>query len=766
MKKLLCIILAITILTGILILPVSAVSQNESGKYVEQFEQYLTNLGYNPYYEGEKQYMYSELYEYYSDTNTSDTPDWVLVAGGSNMVSPAGCNGIFDEYNLTLNNIYHPYSLLYHVYVPSQNKFYTLSDAWTERLEGLDNAFTEYLVPNKRAELIKDSDGDGVITEKDAEKYGGYFAYYNSFEAYKGNIYFDATNCGWQDFEKVYCNFQTKDGSYIFEVNSADTECTNFSNNSIYRYDLKNILPEFDKAPTLTVTFSNENGDTTEPITMAKGNRGDIIYCTGEFTDDENKKPVLSWTKEADYEMPKLKSVKEALKDAEEEKGDIETNRYYFLMPNGKNGERGKQPDQNHYNEFSPSWYNKYTSSAGIWWGYSEQMSAGNWPGLAMETTSYNDIFYAYVPKDVSSLMFNNTIEDGFFNDDSLKEYEHFTTDVPACGYEEGQSDLYPDGLDSFDNMIFVIEPYTPSIIELSENALKECHGEWYYYYGSGCYGTDKDGIKTYDCIRDDHNHTQKSAKDIIAEYEAKTGEKVETNRYYFLMPNGSNGKKGAEGYAENWYNKYSKGASISWWDSKIIDSSNYPGNTMEHDTATDVYYADVPKDVTMISINNSLNRGYDKEALIHSLAKQIDPVPCEYYDPGESELYPEGVDSFDNMIYVIDPDRYSERSSSKFYEGEWYYYYGDGCYGTVKDGNTDNCIRGDHCDENGKHIATDFIIGDADGDGELSIMDATEIQLIVAKLKEMTADIKTTDADKDNEVTILDATAIQLKLA
>ena len=107
MKKLLCIVLAIAILTGILILPVSAVSQYASGKYVEQFEQYLTNLGYNPYYEGEKQYMYSELYEYYSDANTSDTPDWVLAGGDSNMVSPAGCNGIFDEYNLVLNNIYY-----------------------------------------------------------------------------------------------------------------------------------------------------------------------------------------------------------------------------------------------------------------------------------------------------------------------------------------------------------------------------------------------------------------------------------------------------------------------------------------------------------------------------------------------------------------------------------------------------------------------------------------------------------------------------------
>ena len=67
MKKLLCIVLAIAILTGVLTLPVSAVSQNTSDKYAEQFEQYLTNIGHTPYYKGEKLYFYYELYEYYCE---------------------------------------------------------------------------------------------------------------------------------------------------------------------------------------------------------------------------------------------------------------------------------------------------------------------------------------------------------------------------------------------------------------------------------------------------------------------------------------------------------------------------------------------------------------------------------------------------------------------------------------------------------------------------------------------------------------------------
>ena len=34
------------------------------------------------------------------------------------------------------------------------------------------------------------------------------------------------------------------------------------------------------------------------------------------------------------------------------------------------------------------------------------------------------------------------------------------------------------------------------------------------------------------------------SASEALKQYEEETGEKVETNRYYFLMPDGTNGKK------------------------------------------------------------------------------------------------------------------------------------------------------------------------------------------------------------------------------
>lgn len=59
-------------------------------------------------------------------------------------------------------------------------------------------------------------------------------------------------------------------------------------------------------------------------------------------------------------------------------------------------------------------------------------------------------------------------------------------------------------------------------------------------------------------------------------------------------------------------------------------------------------------------------------------------------------------------------------------------------------------------------------IVGDADQDGELSVLDATEIQLVLAQLKGWANEsaMFAADYDRDGEATVLDATAIQRKLA
>ena len=58
------------------------------------------------------------------------------------------------------------------------------------------------------------------------------------------------------------------------------------------------------------------------------------------------------------------------------------------------------------------------------------------------------------------------------------------------------------------------------------------------------------------------------------------------------------------------------------------------------------------------------------------------------------------------------------------------------------------------------------IILGDVDGDGEVTIIDATAIQRTLASLPVSSFEQKSADTDGDGEVTILDATAIQRHLA
>ena len=59
------------------------------------------------------------------------------------------------------------------------------------------------------------------------------------------------------------------------------------------------------------------------------------------------------------------------------------------------------------------------------------------------------------------------------------------------------------------------------------------------------------------------------------------------------------------------------------------------------------------------------------------------------------------------------------------------------------------------------------YVIGDVDGDGEVSIMDATAIQLHIAEVVLIEEDkLSAADADRDGDIYIMDATQIQLFVA
>ena len=214
------------------------------------------------------------------------------------------------------------------------------------------------------------------------------------------------------------------------------------------------------------------------------------------------------------------------------------------------------------------------------------------------------------------------------------------------------------------------------------------------------------------------------------------------TNRYYFLVPDGTNGIRHKDGtYAPSWYTD----DAVILFKALLNEGTQtiYPNQS---DDDANIYYVDADKGVPLAYWCNG------EEPSVSTVN-----ISTEYYDPGESDLYPDGLENFDNMIYVADPNNHVISTQYNL-KGEWYYYYGNGCYGVNAYGDVTDCIRDDH---------THITVGDVDEDGIVNIFDATEIQLYLAKYTNLTdTQMILADADRDNAVTIFDVTQIQLYLA
>lgn len=182
------------------------------------------------------------------------------------------------------------------------------------------------------------------------------------------------------------------------------------------------------------------------------------------------------------------------------------------------------------------------------------------------------------------------------------------------------------------------------------------------------------------------------SAKIVDGRYEP-TAEN--TYRYYFYMPN-------------DWENNYTQStvAGVYWFNGtdacSAVGNSNpdapaWPGYVAQYDgTYADgsIYYVDCPDDVATIIWNNYVNGGeFNKETGEYQLSKEqyvsaLQTVDISGLDDAElyanEELYPDGLESFNNMIYVLDHSKaiINAFSGKEIYGGEWYYYYGDGKYG------------------------------------------------------------------------------------
>lgn len=159
------------------------------------------------------------------------------------------------------------------------------------------------------------------------------------------------------------------------------------------------------------------------------------------------------------------------------------------------------------------------------------------------------------------------------------------------------------------------------------------------------------------------------------------TGEK--SRRYFLAMP-------------KEWYTFGNATACAYWWDGTdtCVDwqhSYQMRSTPLTLEDGSNVYYIDLGETVATVIFNNGIDGGAkaaEGEEPSPNWGKnfQTDNINLEGYSAKENDLYPDGVENFANMIYVIDPSKVSvnELSGATTYGGEWYYLHADGKYDTT----------------------------------------------------------------------------------
>lgn len=160
------------------------------------------------------------------------------------------------------------------------------------------------------------------------------------------------------------------------------------------------------------------------------------------------------------------------------------------------------------------------------------------------------------------------------------------------------------------------------------------------------------------------------------------TGEK--SKRYFFAM-------------RPDWYTFGNATACAYWWDGadKCVDwqhSYQMRSTPLTLEDGSHVYYIDLGETVATVIFNNGIDGGVkaaegEKPSPNWGKNFQTENLSLEGYMANDSDTYPEGLKTFDNMIYIVDPSKesVSEESGATTYGGEWYYLHADGKYDTTK---------------------------------------------------------------------------------
>lgn len=373
-------------------------------------------------------------------------------------------------------------------------------------------------------------------------------------------------------------------------------------------------------------------------------------------------------------------------------------NRYFFYMPK--------------------SWENEYTQTAGIYW-FEGTGAHDSWPGVEANKADAEGLYYYDVPKDVTSVIWNNYFDGGMDFDSPEYKAAQLSGGICTEYYEAGESPLYPDGLESFNNMVWVVDYNDCYCMEFDVPGV--C-GDWYYYYGNGEYGTTPekgDVFYTERSLGGEYcRHNRPTYSEILPELSS------DYNRYFFYMP-------------DYWQFENRFELKVQYDNSGIT--------YLEYADAEGVFFCDLPKETKAFYIV------YGDEKV-----KSASPAP----------VVPDfSLQECCGKILVIDMDWLITDMSTgnNIYSGFWFYYYGNGEYGDVP-------VRGDgdtYTDSVINPILPPeklFLCGDADQNGVINVKDATAIQKHIADIQP--CDEVAGNVDFMSGLTIKDATAIQKYLA
>lgn len=197
----------------------------------------------------------------------------------------------------------------------------------------------------------------------------------------------------------------------------------------------------------------------------------------------------------------------------------LTTNRYYFLMPDGKTGLKGIDESSEFYGQFAKSWYFEGYTDAGpgiYWWDTPNVPNPDGWVGYIVDgQVEGTNVFYCDVPVDCTTIIWNNGVDGGQDTTQDIYFKAAQSINVPCEYYDAGESP-YIDTTDNFDNMIYVVNPDDIQINEFSQK--QTCGGYWFYYYGDECFGAVEGGQDDLEanCMNAAHHHGEEPSESEI----------------------------------------------------------------------------------------------------------------------------------------------------------------------------------------------------------------------------------------------------------